>query len=75
MLGSRVMPSFANSIAAFSEEWVANLFHGVLLLYLVVSSALEHSLLIGSCMSEKTIESCKALLLQPLIWTFGIDRF
>ncbi len=39
------MPSFLltwNAIAAFSEECVAKLVHGVLLLYLVVSSALEH---------------------------------
>ena len=41
MLGSQVMPDF-NAIAAFSEECVAKLVHGVLLLYLVVSSALEH---------------------------------
>ena len=49
LLCSRVMPSFAYlecySIAAFSEESVAKLVHGVLLLYLVVSSALERSLL------------------------------
>ena len=31
-----------NAIAAFSEESVAKLVHRVLLLYLVVSSALEH---------------------------------
>ncbi len=30
-----------SAIAAFSEECVAKLVHGVLLLYLVVSSALE----------------------------------
>ncbi len=30
-----------NAIAVFSEERVANLVHGVLLLYLVVSSVLE----------------------------------
>ena len=43
MLRSRVMPSFAylDAIAAFSEESVAKLVHRVLLLYLVVSSALE----------------------------------
>ncbi len=45
MLRSRVMPSFAytwNAIAAFSEECVAKLVHGVLLYsYLVVSSAQE----------------------------------
>ena len=35
MLHSRVMPTW-NSIAAFSEECVAKLVHGVLLLYLVV---------------------------------------
>ena len=40
MLCSRVMPTW-NAIAAFSEECVAKLVHGVLLLYLVVSSALE----------------------------------
>ncbi len=43
MLGSRVMPTW-NAIAAFSEECVAKLVHGVLLLYLVVSSALERLL-------------------------------
>ncbi len=47
MLCSRVMPSFVmprstwNAIAAFSEEHVAKLVYRVLLLYLVVSSALE----------------------------------
>ncbi len=49
MLRSRVMPSFAylpghnkwNAIAAFSEEHVAKLVYRVLLLYLVVSCALE----------------------------------
>ena len=44
MLRSRVMPSFAytwNAIAAFSEEHIAKLVYRVLLLYLVVSSALE----------------------------------
>ncbi len=45
MLRSRVMPSFAylecQWIAAFSEEHVAKLAYRVLLLYLVVSSALE----------------------------------
>ncbi len=40
MLRSRVMPTW-NAIAAFSEESVAKLVHRVLLLYLVVSSALE----------------------------------
>ena len=38
------MPSFAytwNAIAAFSEEHIAKLVYRVLLLYLVVSSALE----------------------------------
>ena len=40
MLCSRVMPTW-KAIAAFSEECVAKLVHGVLLLYLVVSSALE----------------------------------
>ncbi len=43
MLRSRVMPIVLltwNVIAAFSEECVAKLVHGVLLLYLVVSSAL-----------------------------------
>ncbi len=39
-LRSRVMPTW-NAIAAFSEESVAKLVHRVLLLYLVVSSALE----------------------------------
>ncbi len=38
--GSRVMPTW-NSIAAFSKECVAKLVHGVLLLYLVVSSVLH----------------------------------
>ncbi len=37
MLRSQVMPSFAYctgyAIAAFSEEWVETLVHGVLLLY------------------------------------------
>ncbi len=45
LLGSRVMPSFAyfeyHRSAGFSEEHVAKLVHGVLLLYSVVSSALE----------------------------------
>ena len=44
MLRSRVMPSFADlecHCSLFSEECVAKLVHGVLLLYLVVSSALE----------------------------------
>ncbi len=43
MLHSRVMPSLLtwNAIAAFSEEHVAKLVYRVLLLYLVVSSALE----------------------------------
>ena len=44
MLCSRGMPIVLltwNAIAAFSEECVAKLVHGVLLLYLVVSSALE----------------------------------
>ena len=43
MLRSRVMPSLLtwNTIAAFSEEHVAKLVYRVLLLYLVVSSALE----------------------------------
>ncbi len=40
MLRSRVMPSFAYW-QAFSEECVEKLVHRVLLLYLVVSSALE----------------------------------
>ncbi len=40
MLDSRVMPTW-NAIAAFSEECVEKLVHGMLLLYLVVSSALE----------------------------------
>ncbi len=35
-----------NAIAAFSEECVAKLVHGVLLLYLVVSSALAKTLVI-----------------------------
>ena len=43
------MPSTWNAITAFSEECVEKLVHGVLLLYLVVSSALA----IGSCKSEK----------------------
>ncbi len=51
MLRSRVMPSFAYLIAAFSEECVEKLVHGVLLLYLVVSFA------IGSCKSEKRAAS------------------
>ncbi len=44
------MPSLLtwNAIAAFSEECVANLVHGVLLLYLVVSSALERLLLVAA---------------------------
>ncbi len=37
-LGSRVMPTWS-AIAAFSEECIEKLIHGVLLLYLVVSSA------------------------------------
>ncbi len=44
MLRSRVMPIVLltwNSIAAFSEEHVAKLVYRLLLLYLVVSSALE----------------------------------
>ncbi len=41
-----------NAIAAFSEECVAKLVHGVLLLYLVVSSDTRR-LAIGSCKSEK----------------------
>ncbi len=40
MLRSRVMPT-GNAIAAFSEECVAKHVHGALLLYLVLSSALE----------------------------------
>ncbi len=40
------MPSFAylecHALQAFSEECVEKLVHGVLLLYLVDSSALEH---------------------------------
>ncbi len=35
------MPSLLTAIAAFSEECVAKLVYGVLLLYLVVSSAPE----------------------------------
>ena len=44
MLRSGVMPSVLltwNAIAAFSEEHVAKLVYQALLLYLVVSSALE----------------------------------
>ncbi len=41
-----------NAIAAFSEEHVAKLVYWVLLLYLVVSSALECYIAIGSCKSE-----------------------
>ncbi len=43
MLHSRIMPVLLtwNAIAAFSEECVTKLVHRVLLLYLVVSSALE----------------------------------
>ncbi len=37
-----------NAIVAFSEQCVANLVHGVLLLYLVVSSALERKLLVAA---------------------------
>ncbi len=40
MLGSRVTPSFGMPLQS-SEECVEKLVHGVLLLYLVVSSALE----------------------------------
>ncbi len=36
------MPTW-NAIAAFSKECIAKVVHGVLLLYLVVSSALERS--------------------------------
>ncbi len=43
MLRSRVMATLLtwNAIVAFSEQSEAKLVHGVLLLYLVVSSALE----------------------------------
>ncbi len=43
MLHSQIMPSFAylEAIAAFSEEHIAKFVYRVLLLYLVVSSALE----------------------------------
>ncbi len=41
-----------NALLAVSEQCVANLVHGVLLLYLVVSSA-TRTLAIGSCKSEK----------------------
>ncbi len=43
MLRSRVMAGLLtwNAIVAFSEQCVAKLVHVVLLLYLVVSSALE----------------------------------
>ncbi len=60
MLGSRVMPIVLltwNAIAAFSEECVANFVHGVLLFYLVVSSALALAIAIGSCKSEKRAAS------------------
>ena len=59
MLHSRIMPVLLtwNAIAAFSEECVTKLVHRVLLLYLVVSSALE----------QGWEESCKALLMQPFI--------
>ncbi len=40
MLRSRVIPTW-NAIVAVSEQCVAKLVRGVLLLYLVVSSALE----------------------------------
>ncbi len=40
-------------LVALVEQCVAKLVHGVLLLYLVVSSALERTLAIGSCKSEK----------------------
>ncbi len=61
------MPTW-NAIAAFSEECVAKLVHQMLLLYLVISSALER---------YSYWYSCKALLMQPLIsdLNFGIDRF
>ncbi len=36
------MPSFLLTWNAIAEKCVAKLVHGVLLLYLVVSSALEH---------------------------------
>ncbi len=47
---TRVMLTFAylNGIAAFSEECIAKLVHRVLLLYLVVSSALECWLLVAA---------------------------
>ncbi len=49
-----------NAIAAFSEEHVAKFVYQVLLLYLVVSSALERQLLVAY------EESCKALLMAAI---------
>ncbi len=41
-----------NAIAAFSKECVEKHVYAVFLLYLVVSSALERTLAIGSCKGE-----------------------
>ena len=57
ILRSRVMPGFitGNAIAAFSEECVAKFVHGVLLLYLVVSSAKMLIMIIISCVRISNI--------------------
>ncbi len=43
---------------AFSEQCEAKLVHGVLLLYLVVSSALERSLLVAARVRKELQSSC-----------------
>ncbi len=62
MLRSRVMAGGVltwNAIVAFSEQCEAKLVHGVLLLYSIVSSALERQLLVAARVRKK---SCKAAL-------------
>ncbi len=57
MLRSRVIARFVYLECPFSEQCVAKLVYGVLLLYLVVSSALEHNLLVAA----RVRKSCNVL--------------
>ena len=72
MLGSRFMPTW-NAIAAFSKSSYQNLSPGVLLLYLVVSSALERLLLVAARVRRQLQGSTNAAATNYFrLCTFGI---
>ncbi len=66
--------AYWNAIVAFSEQCEAKLVHGVLLLYLVFSSALA----IGSCKSEKravAVQQQLAMDFVSFLATITVDHF